>query len=66
MSNLFSALQYLLTEMAADGIEPDFLTIGSMVSAYADANQPRKAAAIMQDFLDSGGQVKCKAALGSV
>ena len=49
--------------MAASGIEPDFLTVGSMISAYADANQPRRAAAIMQDFLDSGGQVNCKAAL---
>lgn len=43
--------------MLEAGIVPDFLTVGSMVNAYAEANQPRRAAAVMQLFIDAGGQV---------
>ncbi len=41
------------------GIPPDSLTYGALISAYAAVKQPRKAAAVMQDFVDSGGKVSC-------
>ena len=50
-------MQYLLTEMAAMGVVPDVMTIGSMVHAYAEAKQPRRAAAVMQQYTDAGGEV---------
>ena len=60
VSQLMSCLcaaQYLITEMKQMGFTPDSLTYGSLISGYGDIKQPRKAAAVMQDFLDSGGQV---------
>lgn len=57
-SNVF-VTQYLLADMATAGILPDYLTVGNMISAYADANQPRRAAAVMQSYIDAGGQVCC-------
>ena len=41
------------------GIPPDGLAYGALITAYAAAKQPRKAAAVMQDFVDSGGRVSC-------
>ena len=58
-SNRIFVTQYLLADMATAGILPDYLTVGNMISAYADANQPRRAAAVMQSYIDAGGQVCC-------
>lgn len=52
-------MQYLLTEMAAAGLTPDVMIIGTMINAYAENNQPRRAAAVMQTYIDAGGQVQC-------
>ena len=52
-------MQYLMAEMATAGILPDWLTVGNMINAYADANQPRRAAAVMQSYIDAGGKVQC-------
>ena len=58
--NIFPCLlQYLLTQMREMGIPPDGLAYGALITAYAAAKQPRKAAAVMQDFVDSGGKVTC-------
>ncbi len=56
-------LQYLLTQMREMGIPPDGLACGALITAYAAAKQPRKAAAVMQDFVDSGGKVTCNSGL---
>lgn len=57
IKTFLSRMQYLLTEMAAMGVVPDVMTIGSMVYAYAEAKQPRRAAAVMQQYTDAGGEV---------
>ncbi len=58
--NIFLCLlQYLLTQMREMGIPPDGLAYGALITAYAAAKQPRKAAAVMQDFVNSGGKVTC-------
>lgn len=62
--NIFLCLlQYLLTQMREMGIPLDGLTYGALISAYAAAKQPRKAAAVMQDFVDFGGKVTCNSGL---
>ncbi len=50
-------VQYLITEMIQKGVAPDSMTYGSLIAAYADVRQPRRAAAVMQEFIDSGGKV---------
>ena len=47
-------LQVLLSEMRQAGIAPDAATYGRMISAFADARQPKKAAAVMQQVIDGG------------
>ena len=50
-------LQYLIGEMKKAGMAPDVLTYGSMITAFANVRRPRRAAGVMQDFIDEGGQV---------
>lgn len=63
VNNFLCLLQYLLTQMREMGIPPDGLTYGALITAYAAAKQPRKAAAVMQEFVDSGGKVTCNSGL---